>query len=170
MKRDIRDLFKEESNFKTLPENHKADFAAKLTMSTVTKKPSFLWFKIAGVLILLLSIGFSFLFTNKSEESTSILIQIETVEAEYLKNINAEWSSFIKIADDESLVKRYKQKMNDLQLDYDAIAYRFKEEPNNIEVLEALIENLQTRLKLLKDIQAHIKILNQKNLNDEHTI
>jgi hypothetical protein len=170
MKRDIRDLFKEESESKILPKHHREDFAVKLNSMPSPEKSSYLWLKIAGALVLLFSIGFSFLFTNEPEEPTSILAQIETVEAEYLKDIEAEWSSFLKIADDERLVQRYKRKMNDLQLDYENISIQFKQEPNNIQVLEALIENLQTRLKLLKDIQAHIKLLNQKNLNNENTI
>lgn len=170
MKRDIRTLFKEDSGTKKLPENHREDFAAKLKSVPNPEKHSYLWLKVAGVLVLLFSISFSFLFTNQPEEPTSILAQIKTVEAEYLEDIEAEWSSFIQLTDDERLVQRYKRKMNDLQLEYENISNQFVENPNNIQVLEALIENLQTRLKLLKDIQAHIKLLNEKNLNDENTI
>ena len=170
MKRDIRTLFREDLKAKNLPKSHRDEFAAKLNNRPNKEKSSVLWLKIAGMLVLFFSIGFGFLFTSKPEKSTSILAQIENIEAEYLEDIEAEWSSFIKIADDKRLVQRYKSKMNDLQLDYENISIQFKQEPNNIQVLEALIENLQTRLKLLKDIQAHIKLLNQKNLNDENTI
>jgi hypothetical protein len=66
------------------------------------------------------------------------------------------------MANDEKLVDRFRNKLADLELDYQEITLQFKADRNNIEVIESLIENLKERLQLLKDIQEHINILNQK--------
>ena len=60
------------------------------------------------------------------------------------------------------MVDRFRNKLADLELDYQEITLQFKADRNNIEVIESLIENLKERLQLLKDIQEHINILNQK--------
>jgi hypothetical protein len=176
MKHDIRDLFKDDTIAqKQLPANHRTEFLYKLKADSKPKANGFLWLKIAGVLVVGLFIGIS-VFNSETivQEPSSIIAQIEAVEAEYLKNIDLEWQSFIAIANDEKLVKRYKEKLAELDNDYQEISEDFKSDSNNILVIESLVENLQTRLELLKDIQEHIKILNQdnnpKNEQNENTI
>jgi hypothetical protein len=171
MKRDIRDLFKEEDELKTLPENHRTEFLAKLKTQSKKSTNSFPWLKIAGVLLIALTVSFS-LFYNKQEEQkvSPIIAQVEAVEAEYLANIETEWKSFVAIAKDDVLVERFRKKLDELDTDYKTISIQFKKDANNILVIEALVDNLQTRLQILKDIQAHIKILNQKNGQNENTI
>jgi len=171
MKRDIRDLFKEEDNLITPPKNHRAEFLEKLQKQSKKKSISFSWLKIAAVLLIAITVGFS-IFYNKSEvlKVSPIVAQIEAVEAEYLKNIETEWKSFVAIAEDDILVARFKKKLDDLDKDYQDISVQFKNDSDNILVIEALVENLQTRLRILKDIQKHIKILNQKNEQYETTI
>jgi uncharacterized membrane-anchored protein YhcB (DUF1043 family) len=162
MKRDIRDLFKEDDTAeKQLSANHRIEFLEKLKDETKPKQSLFLWLKIAAVLVVGLLIGFTMFNTETIEKPSPIIAQVEAVEAEYLKNIDAEWQSFIAVANDEKLVKRFERKLNDLDEDYKEIAFEFKENSNNILVVEALVDNLQTRLQILKDIQEHIKILNQ---------
>jgi len=170
MKRNIRDLFKEEENLKLPPENHRTEFLEKL--KTQNKKPSVTtWLSIAAVIIIALTIGFNvFEKSIEVEEVAPIVAQIERVEKEYLKDIETEWESFIALAEDEVLVERFRKKLNDLDKDYQEISKQFKADSNNIVVIEALVDNLQTRLQLLTDIQHHIKILNQKNEQHENTI
>ena len=170
MKQDIRTLFNEEDDLKTLPENHRTEFLGKLRKQP-KKKSSFSWLKIAAVLFIALTIGFS-LFTTQPEEVkvSPIVAQVEAVEAEYLANIETEWQSFIAIADDAVLIERFRKKLGELNTDYKDISLQFRDDSNNILVIEALVENLQTRLQILKDIQKHIKILNQKNEHNENTI
>lgn len=170
MKQDIRNLFKAEDDLKTLPKNHRIEFLEKLEKQS-KKKATFPWLKIAAVLLIALTIGFS-LFYNKPEEVkvSPIVAQIEAIEVEYFANIKAEWESFIAITDDDILVERFKNKLEDLDKDYQEISAQFKKDSNNILVIESLIENLQTRLQILKDIQKHIKILNQNNEHYEKSI
>lgn len=171
MKQDIRDLFKEEDSLKSLPKNHRTEFLEKLQRQPSKKKTSFSWLRIAAVLLVALTIGFSIFYSKPDTEEVSPMVaQIEAVEAEYLQNIEIEWQNFLAIAEDEVLVERFRKKLDELDADYQDISIQFKEDSNNILVIEALVDNLQTRLQILKDIQKHIKILNQKNEQHESTI
>jgi hypothetical protein len=171
MKQDIRDLFKTEDDLKALPENHRTEFLEKLKTQPKKKFTSFSWLKIAAISVIALTVGYS-IFMNEPEPVlvSPMIAQIEAVEAEYLKNIEAEWENFVAIAEDEILVARFKKKLEDLDKDYKEISIRFKEDANNLLVIESLVDNLQTRLQILQDIQKHIKILNQKNEHYENTI
>lgn len=177
MKRDIRDLFKgEDLANKTLPDNHREDFLEKLKTSKIEKvkpKAKFMVYKIAASILLFVSLGYFFskeFNTEFKPETSELVAQIETVEQLYLSEIDKEWQNFLTIATDQKLVKRYEEKLKDLDENYKSLSLSFKANTNNILVIEDLIENLKTRLQLLKDIQEHIKLLNQKNENYETTI
>ena len=170
MKQDIRDFFKDEADLKTPPTNHRDEFLDKLKKQNQSKKPSLKWLKIAAVFIVALTVGLSVFYKKKTENVSPIIAQIEAVEAEYLKEINAEWENFVTIANDEILVARFKKRLDALDRDYQSISKQFKSDANNIVIVEALVDNLQTRLQILKDIQEHIKILNQKNEQHEKSI
>lgn len=179
MKQDIRDLFQSDigDSKNKLPESHRDEFSKKLKASRSSKVKSvnyFYIFKLAAMLVLFIAIGF-FVFKisdspkEKVVATSTIELQIKKVEKEYLNSIDKEWESFIALTEDEQLVKRYKSKLADLDNDYKLIASKFKQDTNNIYVIEELVNNLQMRLQLLKDIQAHIKLLNQENEHHETT-
>ncbi|WP_439150872.1 hypothetical protein [Winogradskyella sp.] len=170
MKRDIRDLFKKEDELKTLPENHRVEFLDKLKKIPKQKSNTFFWFSSAAVVLIALTIGFNMFFNQTETEVSPMIAQIEAVEAEYLKDIENEWNNFVALAKDEVLVERFRKRFVELDKDYQEISIQFKNDTNNLLVIEALIDNLQTRLKLLKDIQKHIKILNQNNEQNENKI
>tara|TARA_R110000796_G_scaffold37260_4_gene93992 strand:+ start:1032 stop:1553 length:522 start_codon:yes stop_codon:yes gene_type:complete len=173
MKRDIRDLFKndEVEDLKQLPENHRGEFLEKFKKPEESKRKTFVWLSIAAVLLIAFTIGFNVFNSDiKQDDNEPIIAQIETIEAEYLANIETEWQSFIALTEDEKLVKRFRKKLDELDADYKEISIEFKEDSNNIMVIESLVDNLQTRLKILKDIQKHIKILNQNNEQHENII
>lgn len=183
MQQDIRDLLKEDThqgNPKTkiesrLPNGHRDEFIKKLRDSKTNRYPSFKmdWFyKIAAVVLVSISLAYMVFNTSENEtpEQTVQNPQIETqmmaVEKKFLASIDAEWERFVKLTEDKVLIDRYRNKLNDLATDYDQIATQFKADPNDIILIESLVENLQKRLQLLKDIQIHIEILNQKINND----
>ena len=170
MQRDIRDLFKEDERLKTLPESHRTEFLGKLKTSKEKKRNPFIWLKIAAVLVIGLMIGYAVINRDSEKNVSPMIAQIEAVEAEYLRDIQEEWQNFVAITDDKVLVERFKKRLDELDKDYQEISQQFKNDSNNIEVVETLVENLQTRLQILKDIQEHIKILNQKSEHHENTI
>ncbi len=168
---DIRDLFDDkEMSEKRLPSHHRQEFYNKLKASRPRKtskiKPNYI-FKVVAIIILFL--GFTVFMTTMTNEVDTQIVEVSSVENQmnvieqhYLEGIEQEWQSFIAIANDEKLVDRFRDKLADLELDYQEISLQFKVDHNNIEVIESLIENLKERLQLLKDIQTHISILNQK--------
>lgn len=168
MKRDIRELFNDtETEGKKLPKNHRTEFIEKLNFSTIEKpkKPHLgLFLKVAASIALIITFGYYMMNQKNSEinKPTSIQVQVQQIEKDYLQQIDNEWKNFVRATDDKELIKVYQQKLDDLNEDYKELSKSFKENTNNVMILEDLIGNLQNRLQLLKDIQNHIKILNEK--------
>ena len=173
MEQDIRKLFntEDETNHQ-LPLTHRGEFQDKLKQATQKQKPSFKWvYKYAAIAILFLSLGYIFIQQDVvgsiEPEETALQLQLKEVEQQYLNHIEKEWESFKTLTDDDRLVERYEQKLEDLNKDYQELSLQFQDDRNNILVLESLIDNLKLRLQILKDIQHHIKLLNQKNEQNE---
>jgi CHASE3 domain sensor protein len=179
MQKDIRNLFKDEDDTgKKLPESHREEFLEKLKTSKPEKEKAInykLIYKIAAMMVLFFATGFVVFNQFKEEnievvETPTIERQIEEIEQQYLAKIETEWQSFLVLAKDDKLIKRFEKRLNELDKDYKELSENFKNDTNNILVIEALVENLQIRLQLLKDIQAHIKLLNQENGHYETNI
>lgn len=150
-----------------LPDGHREEFLKKVRENTVEnpKRKKNYW-KIAAVLVVLIGVGF-ILMQNKGvdefPEVDAIALELRQIETQYLKEIETEWEKFLKLAKDQKLISRYKEKLNELDADYKEISADYHANKYNLQAVEDLIRNLQTRLSILKDIQEHIKILNQKN-------
>jgi len=169
MKQDIRDLFRrDEFPKKKLPISHEKDFIKKLKREEreVPQKKKVRPFLKAAVAVALL-ISISIYLKKESTHETALEVQFKQIEKECLKSIDKEWKAFIEVTDDQNLIKRYKEKLQKLDDSYKEVSKQFKKDSNNISALENLIENLQRRLQLLKDIKEHIIELNQKNKSNE---
>lgn len=170
MEHDIRDLFKnKEYSLKKLPTAHRKEFIKKLdgVKNSRNTKSSFYFLKIAASVLLILFCGYFYQNMYSKPTKTALEIQFEGIENEYLININKEWNAFIEVANDTILIRKYKDKLKESDTDYKKITTQLKELPNNINVLESLIDNLQRRLQLIEDIKEHINELNQKNTSNE---
>lgn len=177
MKQDIRDLFgNDDDNRKRLPDNHRQEFYEKLKASRPKRQSkidrSYL-FKVAAMVTLFIALAVALFVKTDRIKNNVVEIPIETeiqaIEKKYLASIDKEWNNFLTIAKDEVLIKRFDKKLKDLDRDYQVFSEQFQNDKSNVLVIEALVNNLQTRLKLLKDIQEHINILNQKTeQHDNH--
>ncbi len=171
MKQDIRELFKEDVAINKLADNHRGEFLKKLKKQSSKKR----YRNIIGIVasfFLLFSLSLWF-FINKKEiekKAPSLLLQVQKIEKEYLDNINKEWTKFLELTEDKKLISVYEKKLNRLSNNYRKLTNEFMNNSNNINVLEKLIANLQQRLQTLKDIQNHIKSINQKNITYETII
>lgn len=176
MKQDIKNLFTESDLLKKkLPALHRKEFIEKLNAikSKDSKKISTYYLaKVAAFIILFFSIGYTFYndLPKNDIKEVAIEVQLKVIEQEFLENINQEWDSFLAIAEDKMLIKRYEEKLKNLDNDYKEISLKFKNNTNNVLLIESLLENLQNRLQLLKDIQQHIKLLNKKSQQNEDII
>ncbi len=171
MKQDIRELFKNEVlQKKKLPNFHEDEFLEKLKKQSKKEKSksSFRILKIAASITLIISVGYYFLKSEvKTDSQSTLFVQVKKIEKEYLNQINKEWKSFVKLTKDKNLIQKYEEKLFKLNQDYKDITKQFEKDANNVFVLENLIKNLQRRLQLLKDIQNHIKELNQEKTSYE---
>lgn len=169
MEHKIRDLFKnDEISTIEIPKNHREQFLEKLIKQNNKRKSNLKRkrYAIVASVVILISITISFLQFN-GEEKLPITTQIAEIEKEYLINIEKEWQNFVDVAKDSVLINKYEEKLHDFDTEYQKITSQLKENPNSIYVLESLIENLQRRLELIKNIKEHIKELNQKNTSNE---
>ncbi|WP_445748134.1 hypothetical protein [Polaribacter sp.] len=170
MKQDIRKLFDHEKNDKIhLPKNHKEQFLEKLeTIHTSKNKRNFKnLYKIVASILIIISCTIYYKINYPKIKKTSFEIQIDDLEKEYLKDINKEWKGLKTITNDTLLLKKLSIKMKDYEENYQKIIVNFKDNPNNINVLESLITNLQRRLQLINEIKEHINELNQKSTSNE---
>ena len=169
MKQDIRKLFNDDDDIviQSLPSNHRNEFLAKLKSKQNTKKHFFAVKHVAAIVITTL-IGFGiYHITPINNQNEHNFTHLESLEKEYQNNINSEWNNFLKITNDSLLIKRYEQKLKELESDYTNLSHDLKSNPKNLLIIEDLINNLQNRLQLLQDIQAHIQKLNN---NDKYEI
>jgi len=159
---------------KQLPQGHREEFLEKLQKGNFQKpKQKNNWWKIVAALVVLVGLGFVLLQnreTNDFPEAETIALELQQIETQYLQEIETEWENFLKIATDKKLIARYKEKLGELDTDYKEISKSYQANKNNLQAVEDLIRNLQTRLTLLQEIQEHIKILNQKTNNHETII
>lgn len=172
MDQDLRKLFDtEELPKKKLPANHEVEFLQKLEAQSNDKKPTF-WFigRIAASVVLLIVSGYLVWSSFGTEEITPLQRQVAEIEKTYLKQIDQEWNTFVQKANDPDLINNYKERLDRLKEDYDEITVQFTKEPNSILILEELIENLQKRLALLKNIQDRIQEINKEKKSYESII
>ena len=169
MKQDIREVFKSEKlPKKKLPNFHEDDFLEKLTTFNQEKKLKVFSpiLKIAASIALILSVSYYFLNSDiENNEQPEMFVEIQQIEKEYYTNIKIEWDKFVSLTDDQNLINKYQEKLKNLDLNYQEILIQYKNDKNNLIVIEALIQNLKNRLHLLKDIQQHINLLNKEHEN-----
>lgn len=169
MKHDIRQLFNEDDDYpiQNLPSNHRNEFLVKLK-SKQNHKKQFSYVKIVAALVISAVVSFGvYHILPLNNHNGNKLTHLDSIEKEYQNNINTEWNKFLKVTNDSILIRRYEQKLKELESDYSNLSHDLKSNPKNLLIIEDLINNLQSRLQLLQDIQAHIQTLNN---NDNYEI
>ncbi|MFK7748884.1 MAG: hypothetical protein AB8B65_10860 [Kordia sp.] len=173
MRKNIKDILNEnDAPLETpkLPKGHRAEFLEKLsaTETVSTSNPPFTyWRAIAAACVLLIGIG-AFVYTNnggKKVEQTSLFTEMKSIEDKYLQDIASEWKSFQLTANDNYLVKKYEERLKNLDASYQELKEVFLVEKNSLTTLEKMIKNLQMRLNLLQEIQQHLKRLKDEQQN-----
>jgi hypothetical protein len=172
MKQNLKQIVATEpEKDKSLPVNHRQEFLKKLQQQNKAKTMKFPYLKVAVVIVISLVFGaLSLIYWPANNEQSPLLVQLQQVEKDYLNQIDKEWEAFASKTSDERLKRRYEQRLDELHADYTGLTLQFQKEPNNLQILESLIQNLQTRLQLLKDIQKHINLINQQNEHYENSI
>lgn len=171
MEHDIRNLFNEiVDDKKQLPKNHRDEFLEKLERQH--QKPIQVrllrWIKIAAIVVAGVFVYQWFSIDKKSAiQENNIQGAVKEVEQEYLPAIAKEWDTFLKVTKDTLLINRYKKRLKDSKQEYKDLSQLIKEHPDDVKLLQSLINNLQNRLLIINEINNHMKQLNQKNKSNE---
>lgn len=178
MQQDIKNKLKEfKEDSVELSANHQNKFE-KLLMSEMhpqkPKKKTFKWLSIAASIVLLVCLGIKFYPTKKTLkdpiENTekqitlgNISPEFNTIETYYVNSINLEMSQLDLSEDNKDIVDGYLLKIAELTKEYKKLTKELNTNGVNDVTIDALVRNLQLRLKLLQRLKKQLNEL--KNLN-----
>ena len=182
MKVDLRDKIKNESMMKELPINHRKIFEEKLHKDLHTKRMfSYKFLKIAASVLILLSLGISSYQFYRSGKTPQEIVQsdeesgvkfnsmgeispnLKKVEDYYLTHINYQIAK-IKITDENrAFLDAYFVELGKLQEEYSNSIAEINSDEISEETINALINNLQMRLKLMYQLKAQLKKIDNLN-------
>ena len=179
MPKDLRDMFKNEPMISgELSKNHRKKFENKLFKEMHTeKRKSNQFLRIAVSFLIIIGLGSSlFYFSNgtvtnpvqtaKIENLGSISPELKKIENYYLASIQTEISELKKTPENEELLDGYLEKIGELTSDYKKLTEELNTEGLNEKTINALIDNLQLRLKLLYQLKEQLNELKNINLKD----
>ena len=165
---EFKTLFKiwgKSQNLPPLSEDHRALFLKQLKKK---EKPQRI-FKWAAILILCLGLAGSLEFFKPqvSEEVT----KFQKAES-YLTQIIEEQLKFYENQDQpvlKEVLKRSKSQLKQLKTDYQELYLKWEKYPHQPQLVNALIQNLNTQINLLSEINQTLHTLNQ-TYNENHSL
>jgi hypothetical protein len=175
MPKDLKNMLQEDKILKgKLSKNHRANFKAQLQRELhSSKRLNYSFFKIAASFVVIFGLGSIFYFSNKTaikpiesakiESLGSISPELKKIENYYIASINTLISSLEETEENKELLDGYFEKLSELTADYKVLTKELNTEGLNEKTINALIENLQLRLKLLYQLKEQLNEL--KNLN-----
>ncbi len=195
MGQDLRKLFEERRRNEKfgMKEGHEERFLARMENEfPKSKKPSFVFLKIAAAVLVLLTAGW-FAYQqlnatndpiktaivnkdNGTEKTESISLgdlspDLKKVENYYVANINYELSKLEISEDNKAMVDGFMDRLSELNLEYNRLNAELNEIGPNDQTINALIKNLQLRLQLLHKLREKLNELkSSKNEHDTNTI
>ncbi len=177
MKVDLREKLKNEKVMKSLPKDHRNSFD-QLLQKELHQKPknNFKLLKIAASIILIFSLGFTgykFFERDVSQEvvkikdapdkkinsMADISPDLKKVEDFYLTRINYQISKITITDENKDLLEVYLAELSDLQQKYENLKMQLNTDELNEEVIDGMIENLQLRLQLLRQLKKKLDII-----------
>ncbi|WP_299521692.1 hypothetical protein [uncultured Lutibacter sp.] len=177
MPKDLRELLKNEPmQVRELSKNHRKNFEVRLQKEFHdTKKNNSQFLRIAASFLVIIGLGSSiFYFSNntvqnitetaKIESLGSISPELKNIENYYLASINTEISNLQENPENKELLDGYLEKIGELTSEYKLLTVELNNEGLNEKTINALIDNLQLRLKLLYQLKEQLNEL--KNLNN----
>ncbi|MDT0689513.1 hypothetical protein RM549_06940 [Salegentibacter sp. F188] len=199
MAQDIRDMFgKDEDESRKshqLKSGHQKRFEAKLdaALPQKKKKNSFIYLKIAAVLVVAFGVAMFFfrpgitMEENRMVETpveeapqedfqdsagqfqlSDVSPQYREIENYYMASLNLELANLNITDDNKALIDAFMAKLAELDKEYKRLNADLKESGPNEQTVEAMVANLQLRLDLLFKLKNKIKeIKESKNDNYE---
>ena len=202
MAQDIRKMFQED---KTLPserleKGHEKRFEARLEKALPQEKEkknktnSYMFLKIAAVLVVALGVGFVYMAPDnmfkgeqvvettpseviekeeevpvtKEYQLSDVSPEFKKIENFYLASLNIELAKLEVNDENRTLVDSFMKQLAGLDQEYKKLNAEISETGLTESSVEAMISNLQLRLELLFKLKNKIKDINQKNTNYEN--
>lgn len=183
MSKDLRELL-ENKDFETerLSKNHRNNFKLKLDKELHTKKPhKSLGWKIAASFLVLVGLVATLMYffkpveivplkVAKIESLGSISPELKKIESFYLASIQTEISNLEESPENKELLNGYLEKIGELTVDYKVLTIELNEGGLNEKTINALIDNLQLRLKLLYRLKEQLDELKKLNVSENESI
>ncbi len=182
MAQDLRERFKQERKVKMyrMKKGHENRFVSKLEAELpCEKKSNYLWLKIAACITVVAGLvlyNYDDSFTNTPQVTTVIDLNradvkeeislgdlspdLKKVEHYYIANINMTLSKLEVSKDNKELVDSFMNQLADLNMEYERLNSELNQIGPNDQTITALIENLQYRLQLLKQLKKKLNELN----------
>ena len=183
MPKDVREMLQEEHTMDgQLSKGHRKKFEAKLHRELHTPaNRSYTWMKWAASVILVIGLGATAIFfnndstspevpANRIESLGSISPDLKKIENYYLANIQTEIANLEETPENKELLDGYLEKISELTADYKQLTNELNTEGVNENTVNALIENLQLRLKLLNQLKEQLNELNKLNLKENENL
>jgi hypothetical protein len=183
MPKDIREMLQNDTKFeKQLSKDHRKKFEAKLHREMhASQHRSFGWMKWAASILIIVGMGATaFFFTDGTQEQEvagpkieslgSISPELKKIENYYLASIQTEIANLEETPENKELLDGYLEKISELTVDYRKLTDELNTEGINENTINALIENLQLRLKLLIQLKEQLNELNKLNLKENENL
>jgi len=183
MRKDLKEMLQNSRENKgSLSKNHRLNFEARLQQEFHPKqKKNYSFLKIAASIILVFGLGSTFYFMTKNTVTTqpqtakveglgSVSPELRKIEDYYLASINTEIANLPESGEHKELLDGYLEKIGELSTEYKVLSKELTTEGLNEKTINALIDNLQLRLKLLYQLKEQLNELKNSNLEENENI
>lgn len=193
MSQDLRKLMRtEEDRSLGLPEGHEERFTARLDRELHTRKSDgfgWSWIGIAASVVMLAGIYIFWQASDSSVPASQPVVnanhagsgqekislgdlspELQRIETYYVANINMALADLPAGSEHKTLVEGYMDRLIMLNKAYKGLQEELNQDGPNDQVINALIENLQMRLKLLQNLKVQLNQLNTSYHENEQII
>lgn len=185
MKVDLRDKLKKGKKMRELPNNHRKSFEQRL-QSELHQKPkdNYSFLKIAASIIIIIGLGLAsqqFFKTDNPKEivdtsdksdkkinsMADVSPNLKKIEDFYLTRINYQMAKITITDENRDLLEIYLSQLGELQKEYEGLNLELSNKKEISEVtIDALIENLQLRLQLMRQLKKKLEIIENIKLEE----
>ena len=108
--------------------------------------------------------------TAKIESLGSISPELKKIENYYLASIHEQIASLNETPENKEILDGYLEKIGELTKDYGILTEELNSEGLNEKTINALIDNLQLRLKLLYQLKEQLNELKKQNITENENV
>ena len=183
MPKDLREMIKNESvSSGNLSKNHRQNFEARLRKELHGERKSGNQFlRIAASFIIVGGLAAMMYFfipsngaeqqgTAKIESLGSISPELKKIENYYLASINEQIASLEETPENKEILDGYLEKIGELTQEYRTLTDELNAGGLNENTINALIDNLQLRLKLLYQLKEQLNELKKQNITKNENV